>query len=226
MQLFLLRAAGFLLPCYIMAWAISILQQRRQRQVSAVLKFMIFAPYLFMSQTLLFTKVDVIGYADTQHIFDLKCLLHLSKYLLLLFPGICILIISCFGKTGGCSIGVNPSCFRATIWAAQGTAVCHNTSSNSESAPTPRTSIVCYPCMEMERSPCKFDLLKCHATLAHHFPGSNSNITRATSRMFSLSLILFKILVCLILFSIIITFIYWYINLLYIIYSFCSIHIL
>lgn len=32
-QLFLLRAAGFLLPCYIMAWAISILQRRRQRQV-------------------------------------------------------------------------------------------------------------------------------------------------------------------------------------------------
>lgn len=32
-QIFLLRAAGFLLPCYIMAWAISILQRRRQRQV-------------------------------------------------------------------------------------------------------------------------------------------------------------------------------------------------
>ena len=48
MQLFLLRAAGFLLPCYIMAWAISILQRRRQRQVSEVLKFMIFAPCLFM----------------------------------------------------------------------------------------------------------------------------------------------------------------------------------
>lgn len=32
-QLFMLRAAGFLLPCYIMAWAISILQRRRQRQV-------------------------------------------------------------------------------------------------------------------------------------------------------------------------------------------------
>ncbi|PKI63257.1 hypothetical protein CRG98_016442 [Punica granatum] len=32
-SLFLLRAAGFLLPCYIMAWAISILQRRRQRQV-------------------------------------------------------------------------------------------------------------------------------------------------------------------------------------------------
>ncbi|PIA57473.1 hypothetical protein AQUCO_00600301v1 [Aquilegia coerulea] len=29
-SLFLLRAAGFLLPCYIMAWAISILQRRRQ----------------------------------------------------------------------------------------------------------------------------------------------------------------------------------------------------
>lgn len=32
-QLFLLRATGFLLPCYIMAWAISIMQRRRQRQV-------------------------------------------------------------------------------------------------------------------------------------------------------------------------------------------------
>nr|XP_027097851.1 uncharacterized protein LOC113717283 isoform X2 [Coffea arabica] len=31
-SLFLLRAAGFLLPCYIMVWAISILQRRRQRQ--------------------------------------------------------------------------------------------------------------------------------------------------------------------------------------------------
>ncbi|XP_020110689.1 uncharacterized protein LOC109725759 [Ananas comosus] len=31
-SLFLLRAAGFLLPCYIMAWAISILQRRRERQ--------------------------------------------------------------------------------------------------------------------------------------------------------------------------------------------------
>ncbi|PKA47107.1 E3 ubiquitin-protein ligase MARCH6 [Apostasia shenzhenica] len=34
---FLLRAAGFLLPCYIMAWAISILQRRRQRQEAAAL---------------------------------------------------------------------------------------------------------------------------------------------------------------------------------------------
>ncbi|XP_052175064.1 uncharacterized protein LOC127789969 [Diospyros lotus] len=33
--LFLLRAAGFLLPCYIMAWAISVLQRRRQRQEAA-----------------------------------------------------------------------------------------------------------------------------------------------------------------------------------------------
>ncbi|KAG4962787.1 hypothetical protein JHK82_039473 [Glycine max] len=32
--LFLLHAARFLLPCYIMAWAISILQHRQQRQVS------------------------------------------------------------------------------------------------------------------------------------------------------------------------------------------------
>ena len=36
LQLFLLRAAGFLLPCYIMAWAISILQRRRQRQVGVL----------------------------------------------------------------------------------------------------------------------------------------------------------------------------------------------
>ncbi|KAL0385793.1 UNVERIFIED_CONTAM: hypothetical protein Sradi_2973600 [Sesamum radiatum] len=32
-SLFLLRAVGFLLPCYIMIWAISILQRRRQRQL-------------------------------------------------------------------------------------------------------------------------------------------------------------------------------------------------
>ncbi|KAH9777829.1 RING-CH-type domain-containing protein [Citrus sinensis] len=36
-SLFLLRAAGFLLPCYIMAWAVSILQRRRQRQEAAAL---------------------------------------------------------------------------------------------------------------------------------------------------------------------------------------------
>ncbi|KAJ9140459.1 hypothetical protein P3X46_031105 [Hevea brasiliensis] len=40
-SLFLIRAAGFLLPCYIMAWAISILQRRRQRQV--------YLPYFFLS---------------------------------------------------------------------------------------------------------------------------------------------------------------------------------
>ncbi|XP_047329216.1 uncharacterized protein LOC124932603 [Impatiens glandulifera] len=34
-SIFLLRAVGFLLPCYIMAWAISIIQQRRQRQEAA-----------------------------------------------------------------------------------------------------------------------------------------------------------------------------------------------
>ncbi|XP_019173956.1 PREDICTED: uncharacterized protein LOC109169548 [Ipomoea nil] len=34
-SLFLLRVVGFLLPCYIMVWAISILQQRRQRQEAA-----------------------------------------------------------------------------------------------------------------------------------------------------------------------------------------------
>nr|XP_016476573.1 PREDICTED: uncharacterized protein LOC107798124 isoform X2 [Nicotiana tabacum] len=36
-SLFLLRAAGFLLPCFIMAWGISILQRRRQRQEAAAL---------------------------------------------------------------------------------------------------------------------------------------------------------------------------------------------
>ncbi|EEC83009.1 hypothetical protein OsI_28065 [Oryza sativa Indica Group] len=36
-QLFLLRVAGFLLPFYIMAWAINILQGRRRRQVAAAL---------------------------------------------------------------------------------------------------------------------------------------------------------------------------------------------
>ncbi|CAN8264650.1 unnamed protein product [Cochlearia groenlandica] len=35
--IFMLRAAVFLLPCYIMAWAISILQRRRQRQEAAAL---------------------------------------------------------------------------------------------------------------------------------------------------------------------------------------------
>ncbi|KAK4380480.1 hypothetical protein RND71_002342 [Anisodus tanguticus] len=34
---FLLRLIGFLLPCYIMVWAISILQQRRQREEAAAL---------------------------------------------------------------------------------------------------------------------------------------------------------------------------------------------
>ncbi|XP_054823114.1 uncharacterized protein LOC129321395 isoform X2 [Prosopis cineraria] len=36
-SIILLRAAGFLLPCYIMAWAISSLQRRRQRQEAAAL---------------------------------------------------------------------------------------------------------------------------------------------------------------------------------------------
>lgn len=36
-SLFLLRAVGFLLPCYIMIWAIGILQRRRQRQEAAAL---------------------------------------------------------------------------------------------------------------------------------------------------------------------------------------------
>ncbi|XP_051144737.1 uncharacterized protein LOC127260822 [Andrographis paniculata] len=36
-SLLLLRAVGFLLPCYIMIWAINILQRRRQRQEAAAL---------------------------------------------------------------------------------------------------------------------------------------------------------------------------------------------
>lgn len=36
LQLFFLRAAGFLLPCYIMARAMNILQRRRQRQEAAM----------------------------------------------------------------------------------------------------------------------------------------------------------------------------------------------
>ncbi|XP_051182216.1 uncharacterized protein [Lolium perenne] len=36
-SLFLLWAAGFLLPCYIMAWDISIMQRQRQRQEEAML---------------------------------------------------------------------------------------------------------------------------------------------------------------------------------------------
>ncbi|CAN4088461.1 unnamed protein product [Withania somnifera] len=36
-SLFLLRAAGFLLPCYIMAWALNVMQRRRQRQEAAAL---------------------------------------------------------------------------------------------------------------------------------------------------------------------------------------------
>ncbi|GJN25646.1 hypothetical protein PR202_gb13501 [Eleusine coracana subsp. coracana] len=36
-SLFLLRAAGFLLPCYIMAWIFSILHRRRQQQEEAAL---------------------------------------------------------------------------------------------------------------------------------------------------------------------------------------------
>ncbi|MBA0831251.1 hypothetical protein Goarm_015729, partial [Gossypium armourianum] len=36
-SLLLLRAAGFLLPCYIVAWAISIFKHRRQRQEAAAI---------------------------------------------------------------------------------------------------------------------------------------------------------------------------------------------
>ncbi|KAJ1276193.1 hypothetical protein BS78_05G195500 [Paspalum vaginatum] len=36
-SLFLLRAAGFLLPCYVMAWIFSVMHRRRQRQEEAAL---------------------------------------------------------------------------------------------------------------------------------------------------------------------------------------------
>ncbi|XP_020580938.1 uncharacterized protein LOC110025037 [Phalaenopsis equestris] len=36
-SIFLMRAAGFLLPCYIMAWAVNILNRRRQRQEAAAM---------------------------------------------------------------------------------------------------------------------------------------------------------------------------------------------
>ncbi|CAK9136345.1 unnamed protein product [Ilex paraguariensis] len=50
-SLFLLRAAGFLLPCYIMAWAVSILQRRRQRQEAAALAATQFAFVLQSAQS-------------------------------------------------------------------------------------------------------------------------------------------------------------------------------
>ncbi|KAK3002329.1 hypothetical protein RJ639_021584 [Escallonia herrerae] len=50
-SLFLLCAAGFLLPCYIMAWAISILQRRRQRQEAAALAATHFAFVLQAGQS-------------------------------------------------------------------------------------------------------------------------------------------------------------------------------
>ncbi|KAK6788833.1 hypothetical protein RDI58_012631 [Solanum bulbocastanum] len=49
-SLFLLRAVGFLLPCYIMLWAISILQQRRQREEAAALAATQFAVVLHSGQ--------------------------------------------------------------------------------------------------------------------------------------------------------------------------------
>ncbi|XAR55998.1 Ubiquitin--protein ligase [Bertholletia excelsa] len=50
-SLFLLRAAGFLLPCYIMAWAVSILQRRRQRQEAAEMAAAQFAFVVQSGQT-------------------------------------------------------------------------------------------------------------------------------------------------------------------------------
>lgn len=50
-SIFLLRAVGFLLPCYIMLWAISILQQRRQREEAAALAATQFAVVLHSGQS-------------------------------------------------------------------------------------------------------------------------------------------------------------------------------
>ncbi|XP_009616758.1 uncharacterized protein [Nicotiana tomentosiformis] len=50
-SLFLLRAVGFLLPCYIMLWAISILQQRRQREEAEALAATQFAVVLHSGQS-------------------------------------------------------------------------------------------------------------------------------------------------------------------------------
>ncbi|OIT21216.1 PREDICTED: uncharacterized protein LOC109219200 [Nicotiana attenuata] len=50
-SLFLLRAVGFLLPCYIMLWAISILQQRRQREEAEALAATHFAVVLHSGQS-------------------------------------------------------------------------------------------------------------------------------------------------------------------------------
>ncbi|KAK4376679.1 hypothetical protein RND71_002975 [Anisodus tanguticus] len=50
-SLFLLRAVGFLLPCYIMLWAISILQKRRQREEAAALAATQFAVVLHSGQS-------------------------------------------------------------------------------------------------------------------------------------------------------------------------------
>jgi len=50
-SLFLLRAAGFLLPCYIMAWAISILQRRRQRQEAVAALTSSDVAFILSSQT-------------------------------------------------------------------------------------------------------------------------------------------------------------------------------
>ncbi|XP_009773410.1 uncharacterized protein LOC107771381 [Nicotiana tabacum] len=50
-SLFLLRAVGFLLPCYIMLWAISILQQRKQREEAEALAATQFAVVLHSGQS-------------------------------------------------------------------------------------------------------------------------------------------------------------------------------
>jgi hypothetical protein len=55
-QLFLLRAAGFLLPCYIMAWAISIMQRQRQRQVGGLVLMEMFFSFMCLLSWLLRKK--------------------------------------------------------------------------------------------------------------------------------------------------------------------------
>ncbi|CAI9767997.1 unnamed protein product [Fraxinus pennsylvanica] len=70
-SLFLLRVAGFLLPCYIMIWAISILQQRRQRQEAAALAATQFAIVVQSAQSnrglLVASAAPAVGSLVTPH---------------------------------------------------------------------------------------------------------------------------------------------------------------
>ncbi|KAJ4959641.1 hypothetical protein NE237_019551 [Protea cynaroides] len=67
-SLFLLRAAGFLLPCYIMAWAISILQRRRQRQEAAAMAATEVAFVLQSGQHRVVQPGKVLGIGSIDHV--------------------------------------------------------------------------------------------------------------------------------------------------------------